>query len=262
MADEQSAIREIETLLEADLAQVKENNQRSLMIGGVAVVLVGGYLFWASSQLTILLEPEGLALAASGMALDALPQASQSLRDVVVEGAPDIAKAASQSIIDTLPTYRAVMEDELEPVIDEVASILAVTAVNAMVEAVGEDNEDYLTKEAMNEGAEAVVVRLDTLLDEAMNEPMELDGPTPLETIDRSLDQLQTIDRGLERIVAGGGDPQERELLMAWMNLMSQWNEDANLAAIDEHKDAQRAPLEKTPDGDGGDGGEAGTEEE
>ena len=234
---EQNAIREIETLLEAELADAKEANQRSLMVGGVFVVLVGGYLFWASSQFTKLLDPEGLALAASGMALDALPDASQSLREVIVAGAPDIATAASQYLVDMLPTYREVMEDEMEPVIDEVANILAVTAVNGMIDAAGSENEEVEQLEALNDGADAVVERLDTVLSEAMDEPMENDGPTPRETIDESLDSLKTVDRGLKTIAAGGGDPQERELLMAWMNLMSQWNDDANTAAIDKLKD-------------------------
>ena len=66
---------------------------------------------------------------------------------------------------------------------------------------------------------------------------MENDGPTPRETIDEALDSLKTVDRGLKTIASGGGDPQERELLMAWMNLMSQWNDDANTAAIDRLKD-------------------------
>jgi len=234
---EQNAIREIETLLEAELADAKEANQRSLMVGGVFVVLIGGYLFWASSQFTKLLDPEGLALAASGMALDALPEASESLREVIVDGAPDIATAASQYLLDMLPTYREVMEDEMEPVIDEVANILAVTAVNGMIDAVGAENEEVEQLEALNDGADAVVERLDRVLVEAMDEPMENDGPTPRETIDKSLDSLKTVDRGLKTMAAGGGDPQERELLMAWMNLMSQWNDDANTAAIDELKD-------------------------
>lgn len=254
-----NAIREIENLLDAELAAVKETNQRGLMIGGVAIVLVGGYLFWASSQFSKLLDPEGLAFAASGMALDALPDASQSLREVVVDGAPDIAQAASQSIIDMLPTYRQVMEDEMEPVIDEVSGILAVTAVQAMVESVGEENQDYLTKEAMNEGANAVVGRLDALLLESMDERPEDDGPTPRETIEASLGHLHTVDRGLKRIVAGGGDPQERELLMAWMNLMSQWNDDANAAALDEVNQKAQTPEAKQPakkDGEKKEGGE------
>lgn len=239
MSDEQNALREVEGLLDVELAEAKETNQRSLMIGGVFVVLIGGYLFWASSQFSKLLDPEGLALAASGMALDALPDASASLRELVVDGAPDIATAASQAIVDMLPTYRQVMEDEMEPVIDEVANILAVTAVGAMIDAADNEAGEAGTLEALNEGANAVVTRLDTLLEESLDAPMDDDGPTPRETIDRSLGQLQTIDRGLKRIANGGGDPQERELLMAWMNLMSQWNDDANAAAIDTIEDAK-----------------------
>ena len=100
----------------------------------------------------------------------------------------------------------------------------------------GSSRQEAATAEALNDGADAVMTRMDALLEEALDEPMELDGPTPRETIEESLGALQTIDRGLKRIAAGGGDAKERELLLAWMNLMSQWTDDANTAAIADHK--------------------------
>ncbi len=227
------AIKEIEGLLESELQNVREQNMRSLMIGVGLALLVGVYLAWAAAQVSKVLDPEGIAMAATGVAVEAVPEAAGSLRTLVVDGAPDLAQAASQGIVDMIPTYRQVMEDELNPIIDEVTGILAQTAVNAMVEAAksGEVNEDM----AMEEAAAAVMVRMDALFVEGLNEPMEEDGPSPQDAIDAALKQLKTIDRGLAKHARGTGDSQERELLLAWIGLLSQMDMEAQVAAAESH---------------------------
>ena len=103
------AIKEIEGLLEDELQTVREMNMRTLMMGVAMALLVGVYLAWAASQVNKVLDPEGIALAATGVAIDAVPEAANSLRTLVVDGAPDLAKAASQSIVEMIPTYRQVV---------------------------------------------------------------------------------------------------------------------------------------------------------
>jgi len=234
MAEETNAIKEIEGLLEAELQSVREANMRGLMVGVGLALLVGVYLAWAASQVNKLLDPEGLALAATGVAVEAVPEAANSLRTLVVDGAPDLARAASQSVVDMIPTYREVMEAELEPIIDEVAGILAQRAVLSMVEAAksGEINEDM----ALEDAAAAVTERLDTLFVEAMNEPMEEDGPAPSHAIDAALEQLVTIDKGLARHARGRGDAQERELLLSWIGLLTQIDTEVQTAAQEEYR--------------------------
>lgn len=261
MSDE--ALREVEGLLEAQLRQVEETNKRSMIIGGVVVLLFGGYLFWAHAQLSKLLDPEGLALAATGAALEAMPQASAALRAVVVDGAPDIAAGASTALVDMLPAYRQVLEDEMAPVVDEVTGVLAQTTVQQMVKAAkerkaaGKELTEADKQLALQQASDAVVTRFDTLIEEAMDEPMENDGPTPREAIEASLEQLVTIDRGLRRVVRGQGDPQERELLLVWIDLISQYQADANVAAAAEHTqkenkaDAQEAKAKAGGEGAG-----------
>lgn len=265
MADE--ALREIEGLLEAQLRQVEETNKRGMMIGGAVVLLFGGYLFWAHAQISKLLDPEGLALAATGAALEAMPQASAALRSVVVDGAPDIAAGASTALVDMLPAYRQVLEDEMDPVIDEVTGILAQTTVQHMVAAAeerkasGKDLSETDKQLAMQQAADAVVERFDAMIEDAMDEPMENDGPTPRESIEASLEQLVTIDRGLRRVVRGQGDPQERELLLVWIDLISQYQTDANVAAAADHTQKEnkadaKAAKAKAGEGAAGGGGE------
>jgi hypothetical protein len=48
------------------------------------------------------------------------------------------------------------------------------------------------------------------------------DGNTPRALIGGSLAQLKHIDTELQRIAKKGGDPAERELLMAWLGVLGQ----------------------------------------
>ncbi len=228
MSDE--AIQEIEGLLETELQNVREQNMRTLLVGVALALLVGLYLAWGASQVNKIFDPEGLALAATGVAVEAVPEASQSLRTLVVGGAPTLAQSMSQSVVEMIPTYRQVMQAELDPIIDEVCSILANTAVMNMVEA-AKTGEDM----AMEDAAAAVMTRLDALFMEAMNAPMEMDGPSPQDSINAALAQLKTIDRGLAQHADNRGDAQERELLLAWIGLLSQVDMEASTSASESY---------------------------
>ena len=64
------------------------------------------------------------------------------------------------------------------------------------------------------------------------------------------LTQLKKIDAQLKIIAKGerkGGDPRERELLVAWLGVVAQQNEAGELALIEEHK-AAAAEAEKKED--------------
>jgi len=233
---DKTPVQEIEGLLQAELELVRETNSKSTMIGGTIAGVIGLYLLWAGNQIGLLLDPEGLGLAAAGLAVEAVPQAGDSIRSVVVRGAPDLAQASSQAIVDTIPTYRQLAEDELAPVIDEVASILASTAVDSMVAAADHAHGEAATQAALQDGADAVVTRLDALLAESLDSPDNSegpDGPTPRDAINASLEQLETIDKGLRRLAAGGGDAQERDFLLAWMNVVSQFNDELDASALE-----------------------------
>ena len=206
MSDE---INKVHEAIEADLAAERAANQKSMIIGGVAALLVGGYLAFLHGQISRFLEPEELALAASGAAVDAAPDVEAQLRVLVVDGAPDIARSLSNSVVEAIPTYRATLEDEMKPVVDEVSSVLATTAVTRML--ASEGDAAAAQSAGTEEAAEAVVARLDMVLEEAMNEPSEMDGPSPADLIDASVDKLVVVDRGLRRLARGGGDQAERD---------------------------------------------------
>ena len=236
----ESNAQEVEGLLKAELANVKAATQRSMVIAGVVIVLVGGYLMWVHNQVNALLDPEGIALAATGLAIEAVPQGGEYLQATIVDGAPDIARAASQGVLDMLPAYRSMLEEELAPVIDEVCSILASTAIGSIAASDDEGlNNEFAQQMALQQGADAVFVRLDAVLDEALDTPTmeeDVEGPSPRETINAALGKLKTVDRGLQEIAQGGGNAAERELLLTWMSLLTQYQDEADVAAVEEYR--------------------------
>lgn len=242
-------IESIHQALDAELADLKAANQRSAIIGGIACVVVGGYLAVLNSQLNQFFEPDGLALAASGAAVEAAPAVEDRLRMLLVDGAPDIARSLSNSVVEAIPAYRAVAEDELKPVMDEVSSILATTAVDSMLES--EASPALAEQQGAVAAADAVVERIDTMLNEAMNEPTEMDGPTPAQLIEESVGQLEMVDRGLRRIARGGGEQAERELVMTLIAAIDATQTEASIADASSHGTKHdKKGKANTPDGD------------
>ena len=227
-------------LLEAELVAVRAQKEKSKRMVILVVALVGAYLGWAGVQINKLLDPEGVAQAATGFAIEAVPTAGDNLRSVVVDGAPDLARAGTQALLDLIPAYREVLEEELTPVVDEVSTVLAQAVVHSLVNTADKAKSDRATQRALESGADAVVKRLDTVLEEAFDQPTEVDGPTPRQTIEIALGKLERIDAGLKRIAAGKGDPKERELILGWIGLLQQFDAEAETAAIQAYKQGHR----------------------
>ena len=233
-----NGIQDVLERLELELENEVKGNKSFNIVAGIFVAFIALYLIWLSSALGTLLQPQGLAEAAAGAALDAAPALSDNLRELVVEGAPNLAGAASTAAIDMIPSYRGVLEEELRPVIDEVSAVVAAAALKKMVEN-GGDAEDGL---ALQEAADAAVARLDSVLNEAMDEPIGVDEPTPRQVIEGSLEQLEVVDRGLKRLARGGGDSAERELVFAWLNVLQQHGEEADKALADDYRESGKTP--------------------
>lgn len=244
MSDE--AMKEIEGLLQAEVEKERASNGRTMKIGGGFGLFVAGYLLWVSWAVGTLLDPTGLAQAASGFAIGAVPDAGQQVRALVVDGAPDLVRMGSDQILGMVPGYRLALQEELDPVLEEVCVVLANTAVKELSEHAGDPAATYTGDAAMQAAADAAVARLDATLNDAMDLPDE-DGVTPRESIDKSLTQLKKIDAQLKIIAKKGGDPRERELLVAWLGVVAQSNEAAEVALIEDHK-ATAAAAEKKED--------------
>ncbi len=231
------AIKEIESLLQAEVEKERASNTMTLKIGGGFALFVGCYLAWMTSNVSTLLDPEGLAMAASGFAIGAVPEASGEIRKLVIDGAPDLVRMGSDEILNMIPGYRAVLEDELGPVIDEVCAVMASAAVTKLTSEAGSPDAKYTSTEAFQAGADAAVARVDAILEDALDLPdPENEGITPRQRIDESLKGLEKIDAQLKIMNTKGGDPAERELLVAWLGLVTSHVEESEKALIEDYK--------------------------
>lgn len=246
-------IKEVEALLEAELAKEKQANLRTTQIGGGLTLFVAGYLVWITVSIGTLLDPSGLAHAATGFAIDAVPSAGREVRALVVDGAPDLAKVGSDQLVGLIPVYRTALQDELDPVLDEVCMVLAQGAVQELATQAGDPNAKYDGSAALQAGADAAIARVDAILDSSMTLPDD-EGITPQQHISVALDQLHKVDAGLKALSKKGADPAERELLLAWLNVIGQHNEAEETALIADYKAEAAAargnvPLEMAPSG-------------
>lgn len=232
MSDE---LKEIEGLLVTELEKERAANARNLKVSGVLVLLVAGYLAWINSAIGTLLDPQGIAEATSGAALTAVPAAGQEIRKLVVDGAPELMRMGSDQLIALIPAYRETLQGEIDPVLNQVATVLADTAMENMAQKAGNPSSQLMDDAAIGAAADAAVEMIDVTLDAAMDTPDD-EGQTPRQRIEVSLTQLKKIDTELKRIAKKGGDPAERELLLAWLNVVTSNSRLADRALIEDVK--------------------------
>ena len=211
----------IEGLLLQELQKEQKATRLSYIVSAVLVIFVLLYTAWLGSRITLLLDPEGLALSASGLVLEATPDVGADLEATLVDGAPELARSVSQSIVDAIPTFRVYVEEQLGPVIDTTAEEMAAAAVAKLSERVA--NHEMVEGQETAELANAIVEEFEAGLDMALDEPDE-EGETPRQRIEASLESLEKIDRELKIIARGrslsGTQQQERDLLMAWLQMI------------------------------------------
>jgi len=211
----------VEKLLLEELEREKKTTRISYIISAVLVVIVVLYTSWLGSQIKLLLDPEGLALTASGLVIEATPDVGAELEATLVDGAPEIAQSVSQSIIDAIPTFRMYVEEQLGPVIDETAKEMAIAAVNQLSAKVAA--HEVIEGQETAELANAIVTEFEAGLELALDEADE-NGETPRERIEASLDSMEKIDRELKILARGRGlsdsQQKERDLLMGWLQLI------------------------------------------
>ena len=225
---------EIENLLLDELEKERKSTKISFIVAAVLVIVVVLYTSWLGSRINLILDPEGLALTASGLVIEAMPGISEELEATLVDGAPDIARSVSQGIIDAIPTFRLYIEEQLGPVIDTTAEEMATAAVAKLAEKV--EAHEVVDGQETAEMANAIVTEFEAGLEFALDDPDE-NGETPRERIEASLASLEKIDRELKILARGkrltDSQVKERDLLMAWLQLIVN-TEDTMPAAIPE----------------------------
>ena len=218
---ESEELTAVHAALEADLATEKAATLRVTRGGALILGLWATYLFWACTSIAQVFDERGLAQAAGGYVVDQVPIISGQLHERFVAHADDVVKEAAAAALAKVPAMRVELEGELFPAIDSAAATLAEASVEALIAA----SKEPETTAALNGGpvsvADAALAQLPEALNGALDIPDE-EGRTPRQAVADSLAALQDIDGGLSQIAAGKGDPMERELIVAWVDLLQE----------------------------------------
>ena len=214
------ATNNVEQLLVDELEKVHKTTRITYIVMAVLVLFVLCYVSWLGSQVKLLLDPEGLALTASGLAIESAPDIGEQLEATLVDGAPDIANWLSEQIVSAIPAFRVYIEEQVGPVVDETAAEMVGAAVVSLSK---KANDGALEGKATAELANALVAQFQSGLELALDEP-NAEGETARQRIEASLATMKEIDRELRILAANrsltSGQQKERELLIEWLQLI------------------------------------------
>ncbi len=234
----------IEQLLLEEVEREKKSSRISYIVIAVLVLFTLVYVSWLGSRVKLLLDPEGLAYTATGLAVESAPEISAQLEATLVDGAPDIANWVSEQIVMAIPAFRLYIEEQVGPVVDEAAAEM-VDAAAVSLSKKAKDDTIFEGKETA-ELANALMAEFELGLELALDEEDEK-GETPRERIAASLEALTEIDRELQILAANRAltptQQKERELLVEWLQLIVSM--EGNVAAIEETVETGAAPEEE-----------------
>ncbi len=211
----------IEQLLLEELEREKKSSRMSYIVIALLILFVLIYVSWLGSRVKLLLDAEGLAYTATGLAVESAPDIRAQLEATLVDGAPDIAHWVSEQIVSSIPAFRLYIEEQVGPVVDEAAREMVEAAVVSLTKK-AKDDSVFEGKETA-ELANALIAEFETGLELALDEEDD-EGSSPRKRIAASLESLTEIDRELQILAKNRAltptQQKERELLIEWLQLI------------------------------------------
>lgn len=212
------AIQSLESLakeLAVQESKLRNSSRVTMVIGVVAIVLAGGYFFYAHAKFRELLEPNTLVSAAEGLLDDGLPKAREALQQEIIRSSPQWAAQLSRQAMQAVPTVRTKFEGY---VLDGTDSLLEQTEAltEQQFRAVLKDNHE-LFEENFRELANNEQLSEESLasLEKALDSRLQSDLRSQADALLASIRQL---NQRLKRLKEGGDlaeeEQSERRVLM------------------------------------------------
>lgn len=98
---------------EERLRKYQSASKRSLIAGIVVILVVIGYLSWIAVMVKDLLTPEGLTIIMRQRAAQAIPAASQEIKQTLKTNAPKYADMMEKRMLEMLPVLRETAEKNI-----------------------------------------------------------------------------------------------------------------------------------------------------
>ena len=195
-----------------ELAKERRRLTRSsvlaLIIGVIALVLLGGYFWYGYTQIDEVTQPKMIVDVGQKMLDEKLPQVRQAVEREIERSAPTWAGDLSQQALQQVPTARVKAEDYFVQRVDQTLKDAATTSDREYVKFLRQNRPviEKLLKEsaAGAKPAENTLAELQTALEKEMQVNLKAEAQTVLKNI-------EAMQANLDRLASGKRLTKEQE---------------------------------------------------
>ena len=207
---------ELSQILDQQSQKLMAKNRRAILSSALFMILVAIYMVWAGAQLKVAFRPEAVADAATGVARDAIPQAAEGLELMLEDGAADIAESFGASVVDSLPGYRKVLIQDIEPAMESLSELISERIFKEILETPTEAYASAKEGPARTRALDAMLADLDQRLAVTL-------GNQDAETrIAQALLLTKQTNRALRKRAEGRQEGHDHELLLMWLSVIAE----------------------------------------
>ena len=205
-------LMEIEAQLTNQLEKMYKANRTRLYLSSAMMIFISWLLAWTWLNLHTAFRPESLANATANIVIDAIPNATDHLHILLIDGAPDIAETFDEILTESIPVFREQLSQEFQAAVEELSSTLAAQAVETALK---------LSPAGEAETNISTLMRLDASLEEMYNSPIENGSESVRENLMRRMSSM-TVTNGLLKDLSEENIPvAQQELLIGWLHIVS-----------------------------------------
>jgi hypothetical protein len=207
-----STLTELEATLADQLEVMYASSRRRLYLSSAMMIFISALLSWTWLNLHTAFRPENLANATANIVIDAIPNATDHLHILLIDGAPDIAETFSEHLTDSIPVFRELLSSEFLTTVEDLSNALASRAVETALSLPP-------TEEA--ETTISTIIRLDAALEEMYNSSVE-DGSVAIrDDLLQRMSSMTATNELLESLREDGAPVAPEELLIGWLHIVS-----------------------------------------
>ncbi len=205
-------LMEIESQLTKQLEKMYAANRTRLYLSSAMMIFISWLLAWTWLNLNTAFRPENLANATANIVIEAIPNATDHLHILLIDGAPDIAETFDEILTESIPVFREQLSQEFQAAVEELSSTLAAQAVETALK---------LPPTGEGETNISTLMRLDASLEEMYNSPLENGSESVREDLLRRMSSM-TVTNGLLKDLSEDNIPvAQEELLIGWLHIVS-----------------------------------------
>jgi hypothetical protein len=205
-------LMEIESQLTKQLEKMYAANRTRLYLSSAMMIFISWLLAWTWLNLHTAFRPENLANATANIVIEAIPNATDHLHILLIDGAPDIAETFGEYLTESIPVFREQLSQEFQVAVEELSSTLAAQAVETVLNLPPTDEAETRL---------STLLRLDSALEEMYNSPLENGSEAVREDLQRRMSSMTVTNNLLKDLSIQNIPVAQEELLIGWLHIVS-----------------------------------------